>query len=357
MKVLERASIKYKLWLPPIICLFGLLLLKVYTISRFRAELIERNIATIETTIFHHADEIRDSISQYVKDVNFLANTPPVEPFYEASISNDIDAYQKWRQRIIIILKSFMESRGEYLQISLLDRDGKEIISITSDFILGISIVPKKDLQDEKDMPYFLEAINAGNGQHYISDIILNKVLDKNNSYQRTVIQVAIPVYIPSSSKSSGVIAVSLDSRKTFGHLNQKSEPTTLYLLNSKRQYINRSDDEQRDYKDIREGDFQFIDNSNLKKLVQTDERSIGFYPEDKKVTGFEKIHFDEFRPERYWILYGAISEAIIFSRVNDLTALSFVLGLLITVFMSVLLFRASSLLTARKLFNYPQFF
>ena len=175
----------FKIFIPIILITITLVLGITAIINKSNRAIIynsEKNIVNV------NFEGIHKDMSNLISDLRFLASSSDVHNYLkdpeDKKVLNDFKSE----------LLSFSNIRRVYDQIRFIDTTGMEIIRIN--FNNGNpEIVSQDELQNKKDRYYFLEAMQLGNSQIYISPFDLNIENGKIEIPLKPMIRLAIPVF------------------------------------------------------------------------------------------------------------------------------------------------------------------
>lgn len=153
-------------------------------------------------------------------------------------------------------LASFSRNKRIYRQIRLLDIKGNENVRINY-INKKIKIIDKKNLQNKKDRYYFMNTINLGRGELYISPLDLNIENEKIEKPHVPTIRFAIAVY-DNQDTIRGIIVLNYNANYMLKHFDEMLAGSYghIALLNQESYWL-------RSHKHEREWAFMF--NKNIK--------------------------------------------------------------------------------------------
>lgn len=172
-------------------------------LSKVAENKMEENAASEAKSIF-------TSIEGNGKDVLFLSNTPPIQGIIRARDGGGVDkqdnsSYNSWVGRMEIIFESLMKTKPQdYMQLRYLDENGNELVRVDSDGT-NIKVIPKADLQNKADRPYFKETMKLPPGSVYVSPVELNQERGQIEKPYKPTIRYATPV-VDSAGKKRGIV-------------------------------------------------------------------------------------------------------------------------------------------------------
>ncbi|MBL7964864.1 MAG: response regulator [Flavobacteriales bacterium] len=165
------------------------------------------------------------------EDIAFLAQNEPVLTHVALRDSGDTAALRTTRERLALLLESFIRSRTDYAQVRLLaaDSSGRELVRYDRDGLL-VQRVPDSLLQDKGDRDYFLAARELGPGGRQFSAIDLNKEHGQVQLPPVPTLRATAPVFTPEGERM-GVVVINADLRSLFAGLQALPPPGSRLML------------------------------------------------------------------------------------------------------------------------------
>ncbi|MEW6493371.1 MAG: methyl-accepting chemotaxis protein [Cyanobacteriota bacterium] len=164
----------------------------------------------MEQKVADEAENIRGVLEGINKDVLFLSKTPPIQGIIGArvggasgqnNVSNDA-----WVDQLQTTFAALMEAKPYYMQLRYLDEKGQELVRVDSDGA-NVKLIPKDQLQNKGDRPYFTETMKLSAGSIYTSPVELNQERGQIERPFKPTIRYATPIVDATGQKRGIVIA------------------------------------------------------------------------------------------------------------------------------------------------------
>ncbi len=123
--------------------------------------------------------EIDNFVLSSKQDLLVIANTPPVQGIIRAKDNGGIDPMTGdktgyWYARLEQIFSAFLQNHPEYFQLRYIDGKGNEIVRVDS-YGKSVKVIPRAELQNNAQYPYFTETIKLKQDEIYSSEVNLNR--------------------------------------------------------------------------------------------------------------------------------------------------------------------------------------
>ncbi len=154
-----------------------------------------------------------------------LRDVPPIQGMIRSRKTGldkqDNSTYEQWSTRLSQIFRAHLKANNSIYQLRVFDEKGNE--EVHAELIGGqIVITPPNLLQNKKDRPYFLEAMQLSNDELYVSSVELNQEYGKIEMPYVPVLRIATPVF-DSEGKRKGVIMGNFLAGEIFSPLREQS--------------------------------------------------------------------------------------------------------------------------------------
>lgn len=169
------------------------------------------------------AVQFRANMLELTRDLQFLAETPPIQGLIRAKNNNGIDPLdgsteQQWISRLETIFSVILKAKPK-VQIRLIGHDGVELVRVDRYGQKGdIRLVSEAELQNKSQSRYFTETIALAAGSVYLSEIGLNRELGKVVEPVEPVIRAATPIY-SHDGRLFGIVVINHNLQATFDAL------------------------------------------------------------------------------------------------------------------------------------------
>lgn len=149
-------------------------------------------------------------------DISFLAGNAPLQEWTIALDSADTALTRAARERLSLLMESFLRSRPEYTQVRLIAADSLGMEVVRFDRRDGVVVqVPDSALQAKGDRDYYRSTNALAEGAHYFSAIDLNKEHGRLEVPYVPTLRVAAPVFTP-RGRRAGIVVINSDVRPLF---------------------------------------------------------------------------------------------------------------------------------------------
>lgn len=190
-------------------------------------------------------NSIKSFLEGINEDVLFLSKTPQVQGIVRAGGGIDketnasADALTK---QLETLLTGMMQSKPYYMQLRYLDEKGQEIVRVDSDGT-NVKVIPKADLQNKADRPYFTDTMKLPLGSFYTSPVNLNQERGQIERPFKPVIRYATPVY-DGAGKARGIVIANVFATKFIKYIEEGNQgKKEALLVNQNGYYISHPQD------------------------------------------------------------------------------------------------------------------
>lgn len=185
---------------------------------------------------------LAETQSSFLRDVQFLASTPPIATLSgllpaNSDLADDRSA-QEWKERLAIIFTAYLHANPGAMQVRLIAADtGREVVKMVRS---GGQLlrVPEEALQYKGQSSYVTEAVKLAAGSVYISDINLNV---ENGIVERPVRptwRFATPVYT-AQGNVFGVMVINADAASMLRRVAAAAAlPDEIYVIDSNQNFL-----------------------------------------------------------------------------------------------------------------------
>ncbi|MGD1851576.1 MAG: GAF domain-containing protein, partial [Cyanophyceae cyanobacterium] len=198
-------------------------------------------------------------------------------------------------------LLAFMSSKGLYHQARLLDREGREVFR-ANQRQGQTEIVPKGELQDKSDRPYFYKSKNLAKGEIYISPFDLNREEGVVERPLVPVIRFATPL-INGAGEFQGVLVLNYLGSHLLRHLDTQEKhvsylgnvdldkfPIRFHLVNGTGHWLNHHNSEREWGFVLSDRSTQSLPRQNPELWEAMGRRSHGSFVSDDNIYTFLKL-------------------------------------------------------------------
>ena len=159
-------------------------------------------------------------------DVLFLSNVPPIQGIIRAEANEGIDpqnnsTLEQWEDRLNNIFSSKLKVKVSYLSLRYIDETGMEIVRVDSEDN-QVNTIPRSQLQNKSDRPYFREAIQLSKREIYASSVDLNQERGVIEYPYKLVIRYATPIF-DSSGNRQGLVIANISAKRLIDFLSKEN--------------------------------------------------------------------------------------------------------------------------------------
>ncbi len=146
-----------------------------------------------------------------------------------------------WRERLQTRLAADLVAKPAYSQFRFIGIDDgqREVIRVDRSGPNGaVRVVPKAELQQEGDQPYFRDTIKLRANEIYVSPIELNEESGVVETPHVPTLRVAAPVFAP-DGKPFGIVVINVDMRPAFDRIRSSaSQGEQIYAVDARGDYL-----------------------------------------------------------------------------------------------------------------------
>ena len=303
----------------------------------------------LEQRVANEAENILAVLEGINKDVLFLSKTPPIQGIIRSRDGSGTDkqgssSYDAWVEPLQSTFAALMEAKPYYMQLRYLDENGNEIVRVDSDGT-NVKAIPKAQLQNKGDRPYFTETMKLSSDSIYTSPVELNQERGQIEKPYKPVIRYATPV-VDSAGKKRGIVIANVFANeflKIIKNADLGKEEKAL-LVNKDGYYISHPDSNKEWGVDLKKN--EKLENDypvNIAKQILSSEKGLIEQGTDQLVS-YHKVVLDP-KQQLFLVAINQVPKSTVFASVNalKLVASLIILGSLATV-LPLGIFRARQL-------------
>lgn len=277
------------------------------------------------------SNELKGILGTVPNDVIYNSN------FYALKnllIWQDLDEQNKineWRNIYTLSLKDYLLNKKLYYKIRFIDIEGNEKIVLNYDEKENkVTQLEEKELQNQVNKDYFIEAMKLKEDELYISELNLNSEYGKITEPHTPVLRYSTPV-INENGEVRGVLVVSLNAEHILHAvasakaIDETKEFKKYYLLNEQGYYLFIGDKAKR-------WGFQLGTDYNFKNdykdvMNEFKDKDEALFIKDNKIFSMNKIYPDKTNNKsRFFYLVTEIDEAVALSSLNEFIMFFFII-------------------------------
>jgi methyl-accepting chemotaxis protein len=328
----------------------------IYSSSTALSEVAKQQLEAESAKEAKNISAFLDGVSD---DVLFLSKTPPIQGIIRAKASGKVDPQGSsdngWVEQLQTTFSAMMEQKPHYIQLRYIDEQGNELVRVDSDGT-NIKVIPKAELQNKADRPYFSDTVKLPVGSVYVSPVNLNQERGKIERPFKPVIRYATPIFDVSGQNRGIAIANIFANKfiKPFKEDNQQADEKNKYkgkenfLVNQEGYYISHPDPKK-------EWGFEFRNNEKLEKdysqelakQILTTEQ--GFIDKGDYLLSYHKVDPSPKQPE-FLVAINKVPKNSVFASINSFkTAAIFIILASLAVVLPLGIYRARQLVNLIK--------
>jgi methyl-accepting chemotaxis protein len=292
-------------------------------------------------------------------DVLFLSKTPPIQGIIKAKVGGGVDpqgsSNNAWVEQLQTTFSAMMEQKRHYMQLRYIDEQGNELVRVDSDGT-NIKVIPKADLQNKADRPYFSETMKLPVGSVYVSPVNLNQERGQIEQPFKPVIRYATPIFDVSGQNRGIAIANVFANKfiKLFKEQNQEADEKKKYkgkenfLVNQEGYYISHPNPKK-------EWGFEFRNNEKLEKdysqelAKQILNSEQGFIEKGDYLLTYHKVDPSPMQPE-FLVAINKVPKNSVFASINSFKTVAILIILVsLAVVLPLGIYRARQLVNLIK--------
>ncbi len=331
----------------------------LYGISSSTIALSEVAKQQLEVESAKEAKNINAFLNGVSDDVLFLSKIPPIQGIIKAKVGGGVDPQgnsdKAWVEQLQATFSAMMEQKRHYMQLRYIDEQGNELVRVDYDGI-NIKVIPKAELQNKADRPYFTETMKLPVGSVYVSPVNLNQERGQIERPFKPVIRYATPTFDVSGQNRGIAIANVFANQfiKPFKEENQQADEKNKYkgkenfLVNQEGYYISHPNPKK-------EWGFEFRNNEKLEKdysqevakqILSSEE---GFIDKGGYLFSYHKVDPSPKQPE-FLVAINKVPKNSVFASINSFkTVAIFIILLSLAVVLPLGIYRARQLINLIK--------
>ncbi|MBD0261800.1 MAG: methyl-accepting chemotaxis protein [Tolypothrix sp. Co-bin9] len=189
----------------------------LYGISSSTSTLSDVAKQQLQTESGKEAENISAFLNGISDDILFLSKTPPVQGIIRSQADGGVNQQgnssdNTWIGQLQSIFSAMMEQKPHYMQLRYIDEKGNELVRVDSDGT-NIKVIPKTELQNKGDRPFFLDTIKLSAGSVYVSPVDLNQERGQIERPFKPVIRYATPV-VDSAGQNRGIAIANIFAKE-----------------------------------------------------------------------------------------------------------------------------------------------
>ncbi|GEM_PF-1830305 len=230
--------------------LAGLVPLAVFGLSVLQMvsnHFMQSTMEELKRSVLSDAHQIQHGFDMAQDDLPVLSHVAAMRELIEARVRRDPARIEQWRQALERVFLAFSRNRKVYHQIRYLDEGGQELVRVDADGVNPPRTVPRDQLQNQRQRPYFSETMTLGPGQVYTSPLNLNREDGQVEVPYRPVIHYATPLF-DDAGHQRGIVIINLMVGPLLEALHQegKAARKVVYAVDQEGFYLLHPDPAKR---------------------------------------------------------------------------------------------------------------
>ncbi|WP_204104078.1 MULTISPECIES: methyl-accepting chemotaxis protein [Spirulina sp. CCY15215] len=255
-------------------------------------------------------------------DVLFLSKVPPIQGMIRAEANEGVDTensstFEQWQKRLNEIFSAKLESKSYYFSLRYIDKKGDEIVRVDSEDN-DVKIIPRSQLQNKADRPYFQDTVKLSERETYVSPVDLNQERGAIEYPYKLVIRYATPIFDPAGNHQ-GLIIINVSAKRLVDFIRNedKDKNTEIFVINQDGYYVYHPDSNKEWGFDLERDDnfSQDYSESIAKQILESD---LGYIDRGTdKLISFDTVVLNEKTGASLKIIY-LVPKAIVFQPIAN---------------------------------------
>ncbi|MEA5470836.1 methyl-accepting chemotaxis protein [Spirulina sp. 06S082] len=279
-------------------------------------------VATIQeqNRVTDRKEKVTTFLEGIENDVLFLSKVPPIQGMIRAEANEGVDTensstFEQWQKRLSEIFSSKLESKSYYFSLRYIDEKGDEFVRVDSEDN-KINIIPRSQLQNKADRPYFQDTMQLSERAVYASPVNLNQERGAIEYPYKLVIRYSTPIFDPAGNRQ-GLIIVNVSAKRLVDFIRNenKDKNTEIFVINQDGYYVYHPDSNKEWGFDLERDDnfSQDYSESIAKQILESDRGYID--RETDKLISFDTVVLNEKTGASLKIIY-LVPKAIVFQPI-----------------------------------------
>ncbi|WP_339385283.1 methyl-accepting chemotaxis protein [Aetokthonos hydrillicola] len=280
------------------------------------------------------ANNINSFLYSVGDDVLFLSKSPAIQNIIRARTDGverqDNKTYEVLAEQLQKNFIAMMQIKPHYMQLRYIDEQGNEWVRVDFDG-KNIKLIPKENLQNKADRPYFKDTMKLSVGNLYVSPVNLNQEKGRIERPFKPTIRYATPL-IDSAGKKRGIVIANIFANKFIKIFKEEHDKAAQqknaypgkedFIINQDGYYISHPNPSK-------EWGFEFRNNEKIardyseKFAQQILGSEQGFIEEGKYFISYHKVKLSLYQPE-FLVVYNQVPKSSVFATVNLFRNVSF---------------------------------
>jgi PAS domain S-box-containing protein len=266
-----------------------------------RTDRVQTLLDYVKKDLESQAFEIEDDIFQFTGNNQDYFKKGIPDQFFQSKLHKEISSD----------LGNDIKKHQDFFQLRIILKNGQELVRFNKTKE-RINQVPKHELQDKKDRPYFKHFIDDPINEVHIDSASANQEFGKTVIPEILAIRLGKRLYLPDGSLF-GVLVLNIRSDMFFKHRDTTKVTNRSIIFNSAGRYLIHWDDTQSHLAEPSGNENILIQEPELKENLQKFESRIHFDSQTNEFRVWRKIRFDKgLKKDDYWVIMVRIDESSI---------------------------------------------
>ena len=310
-------------------------LIGLYSMKTITRILTDNAINGLSESARNKVEGLTKVIRDARKDIGIVKELSTLKNLLEAMRRGDTEEEAFWKGRLAEDFASLARNRNIYMQIRLLDREGREAVRVDySDN--SPRVVSEARLQYKGKKDYFTEAIKLRDGEIYYSALNLNREHGRIEIPYKPTIRLSTPVF-DAYGKRRGVIVLNIAMGRVLEQFKQVSGGEMM-LLDRNGYFLAHPIKEREWGSDLGRTEERF-DKYYRYSISDILSKDRGIIKDSDVIFSYERVDFDPARDDNFWIAVRARSTGELLSQVTSFKRIFvlIVLGVAVVVIVSAM--------------------
>lgn len=294
-----------------------------------RTYLVDKAIKTVELELASDVKILELFLGDSQNNINFIADTPPLQGMLRAEKNNNIDAqdgstYQQWINRLTSIFQSEMNVSGYYDQLRYVNDSGHEVVRVNFDRNNNVAS-SSSVLSYKGDRSYLINTRDLNPGSIFVSDVELNKEGSPPMITKPYVaaLRYVVPIFDQETGLRRGSVVANINFDTFLRKIDiTSSEQKSIYITDSSGYFLVH-DDVTKQWGGINDLNTEInIQNQEPVLTQKIDQTEKGYLIHGDSVFVFNRVYFGT-GDEDYWVIIHEQSRVAILGDISRIIAQS----------------------------------
>jgi len=300
----------------------GVVGISIYSLQDAGSLLRQQSIERMEGDLLQRSNRFQENIERIALDVQRIADSSPVAGYQRAERGGGYDdernmTSELWRQRLENDFRLLLQQRPSYLQVRYigLANGGMELVRVERS-INDIIIIPANQLQQKGQRDYVKTTSLLKSGQHYISNVELNREHGTIMLPLQAVMRVAAPIY-DADGKLFGVVVINADFKHLVKPFDSPPKEVSFMLADQTGDYLLHPQREK-EFSGAMGGQPSMPEDfEQYAQLAKMDHDELVDLPQQSAGLVHTHMRYDPLNQERYILVSALVSHNVIESMAS----------------------------------------